>query len=341
MSSIPIGIKYTQNGQASVINSLKNIEKGTARIKASTVAVGNIMAGAFKKGAQVVSRFAMDAIKDAGEMAKKAREGEQVSGAFTDAGLAGAESLIAKATELQDGLKAAFVNSLPGVMEFVQAAVAQFGYWITGSIATLKIFFANFKDNLTILGANFGIFFAWLGSNWKPLALNMATILQTSVLNSLGNIKRFVKSVIEWVKGNGWTFEAKAILDGAELIDLPPIEFKEFKGGEEIKKAWEDAARERDIKLEAIVQERIDLEQTTVRQDAKPKDEKTKEPQLASLLVAGSTQAASAIAKIRSGENKTQVSLLAETKKQSELLKQIAAKESVGGAGINLVEVSI
>jgi hypothetical protein len=226
-------------------------------------------------------------------------------------------------------------------MEWVSTAVAQFDYWITGSIASIKIFFANWRENFTILGANVGIFFSWLATNWRGLAYNMAEMLQTAVLNSLGNIKRFVKSVIEWVKGNGWTFEAKAILDGANLVDIPPIEFKEFKGGDEIRKAWEDAAKDRDIKLEAIVQERLDLESTTVRQEPKDKDKKDSEPKLASVLIAGSAQASAAIAKIRSGENKTQVSLLAETKKQSELLKQIAAKESVAGGGINLVEVSI
>lgn len=338
--SIPIGIKYSQTGQASVINSLKGIEKGTNKIRASTVAVGNIMSGAFKKGAQVISRFAIDAIRDAGEMAQKAREGEQVAGQFTDSGLAGAEALIQKATEFSTNLKAAFVNNIPALMEWIGAAKAQIEYWITGSIATVKIFFANFGENFKILGANIGIFIKWLGTNWRGVAFNMAEVLQTAVLNSLGNIKRFVKSVIEWVKGNGWTFEAKAILDGADLIDLPPIEFKEFKGGEEIKKAWEDAAKERDIKLDAVVQERLAIEGTTVRQEKKDKETKTREPQLASMLVAGSAQAATAIAKIRAGENKVQNLLLAETKKQSEFLKTIAAKDS-GNTSLELVEVGI
>ena len=317
---IPVGLQFTSSGQGQVLNSLKNIEKGTSRIRSSTVALGNISSGAILGAFRRIGQWVGRTLTDATELAKKAREGGEVSKAYTEQGLAAAEELTTMWAKFQEKAKATFINMLPDVILFVQTLWTELKFWGEGIGRSVWNFFKNLPSSISTLATNFRIFFSWLLDNWRDIASNLGKMLTEHFVTSFENLKRLVIAAKEFIQGKGWNFELKKY-DFSNVKKIEGPQFEAFTFMEENAKMWGDLMRERDASLEQISADYYKRKQAQLTPEKKKSEGKN---ELSKALIKGSVEAVSEINKSKLQSSIDQQTL-SETKKQTTVLNSIDA----------------
>jgi hypothetical protein len=329
MAKIGIGVEFSEKGQGKVLSSLKNIEKGTNRIRQSTFALGGISAGAvlgaFRKLAQGARQLGQDAMKTL----EDAKSGEAISSMYSEAGLAQLDGLAKGWQNFKDKIESTIVNALPALVWGIKVVWAEAKYLGEGVAKTVWNFITSFPDTLKTLGNNFKIFFGWLVDNWKEIATAIGKSLVDVFVANFETLKNLITAVKNWVQGEGWNFKVVNPLDQIKknFSNIKGPEFEQFAFVEKQAAIWADLGKERDAAMVQAWEERQKTEATKISGTEKKK-EKTKDTKdLAEAVIRGSVAGVSAINKIRFGES-TDVQMLAEARTHTVILKQIANKQT-------------
>jgi hypothetical protein len=330
MASLPLGISVGVDGAAQAISTLGKISRNTRNINSGVIATGAAVARAFTGGIKFAARFGKQAVAVGADMAASARAGEEVNARFTDAGLAGAESLNNRMNELRDTVMSAFLNSLPHMLYYYDVAKARAIQFIATAVMGAQALW----DDFDTIGANLGILGQWLFQNWKDVAYNIGQAWISSWIAQIETTKRLFTALKDWIAGRGWKFEGVGLMDNAKFRELQKPQFIEVKG------LTEAISLQQDIAGEAIYQagkRRDEALNATVRGPAKA-DEKKAGKTLGEALIRGSAAEASAKAQaiVQNQTLAIQRQQLAAQQRTARGVERLA-----GISGINITEARI
>jgi hypothetical protein len=105
--------------------------------------------------------------------------------------------------------------------------------------------FANILAVVDTIPENFSRITAYVGENWQTLLRDMVVSALTAFQNILENAFNFGKALVEAIKGNGFKFDPKPLLDGFEAAtkEMPKL----------VRPAFVDMAKERAEIMDGMV----------------------------------------------------------------------------------------
>jgi hypothetical protein len=174
MATLPLGISVGVNGAAQAISSLGRVANASRRMSVGAIAAGVGIGTGINAAVGKLRRFAIQTTQLGAEMAQQARAGEQVSARFTDAGLAGAESLNQKMIDLRERMQAAFINATPHLVYFYDVAKARAIEFGGIALDAATVFRDNWDSVLSHLATEFERVFKKIGATVGNTALEMA-----------------------------------------------------------------------------------------------------------------------------------------------------------------------
>jgi hypothetical protein len=135
-----------------------------------------------------------------------AAEAHNLGVVMTDGALATAERFNDVMGDIKQKLQAVFVNSLPDIQMFMQAAWA-------GMVRVYDI----------AVAVGTALFSAFQKDNFLPLVYNIIEAMNVGFVNAFENLKRLMSATIKWIQGQGWSFEGVGLMEGAKFQEVPAL----------------------------------------------------------------------------------------------------------------------
>jgi hypothetical protein len=250
-------------------------------------------------------------VEMAGSFEDLSAEAQRLGIIMDEGALRTAEKFNDMVSDLRLRLQALFVNAIPAIKLFGQV-------WLTEIKFIGEVFWAwaqSVWDFWTSLPAtvmtvvrNIVSVFHWMFVNWRDIAFNMAQYLTNAFMNTIENIKRLWNSLKQWVAGQGWTFEGKALGEGSQLRSIAGPEMESIAFLDRTLDRFGKTLDRRRESLDAAQQEYQDAvygmaEASRSASDIMPdREASAQRGKGLSALVQGSVEAASAIARYMAGD---------------------------------------
>jgi hypothetical protein len=281
-------------------------------------------------------------------IAEMAKDFERLAAAANMYGVILDEGAIKKAEQFNDmmttlslRIRAAFVNSIPAIENFGTVIATWFAYITDVGGAINRMILGLFSaETFEIWGRNAKTFMTWFEANWRDLAYNLGETLSAAVMNSFENIQRLITAAKDWALGRGWNFEKVGLGEGANLREIPDLVLESVPALDQLAADLTQAAMIRDGALVAAYNNFTDATRglgDEIKSVGDTVSTGNTAPDRAKGLQAalfGSVEAASAVARLRSGRDDKQIA-----RDQLTVLRSIDSK--IGDLDIDLEEVSI
>jgi len=131
------------------------------------------------------------------------------------------------------GLVAVAIGGLAALFpDFFKSVLADLGdlirdwdiYWRLGMEHT-KLFLANSWERFKTFFVNVGEIATWFFGDWKEIFVTLGDFTATLFTNLIENIKGLWQSLLNWIRGEQWEFNATPLLDGfkSSIQEMPQL----------------------------------------------------------------------------------------------------------------------